>query len=145
MVNRIEPQLPVEAMQTYSVVVPRSTHFRPATCFEVDCPNFEHGWKTVVNQSTELGAAQAHYIRNESGRRFTEHREGAAAVFVFEAGQRCFAAHQVPLERDPIFLVVGGDWRGNPTGFRRAHKRPEDWVEDFAEHQQRIADRLERG
>jgi len=143
---RITPALPAEQMKTYAALTPRATHWRPATCSEAGCPNHLLGWKTVVNESTELGAAQARYIRTESGRRFQEHREPMAAVFVFEAGQECFAAHEVPLERDPVFLVRGGDWRGNPRGTpARVHQRPADWVEDFATHQQHIADRIERG
>ncbi len=142
---RIDPKLPVEAMKTYAAIVPMSTHLRPATCEEVDCLHYLEGWKTVINESTELGQAQAHYIRKESGRRFTEHREGAAVVFEFEPGQQCFAQHQQPLERDPVFLVKGGDWRGNPTGQVRYHQRAEDWVEDFAEHQLRLLERMQHG
>jgi hypothetical protein len=54
---RIEPQLPVGATKTYSALAPLATHFRAATCEDVDCGNYLHGWKTVVNESTELGAA----------------------------------------------------------------------------------------
>ena len=67
-------------------------------------------------------------------------------VFTFEPGQDCFAQHRVPLERDPLFLVRGGDWRGNPTGLQPyRHHRGEDWVDDFADHQDRIARQIERG
>lgn len=140
---RVEPQLPVGAVKTYSALAPLATHWRPATCEEVGCPNWRDGWKTVVNESTELGAAQARYIRSASGRRFTEHREGTAAVFVFEAGQRCFAAHQVPLERDPLLVVRMGDWRA--YGPARVHQRPEDWVEDMQASLDNVRDRQERG
>ena len=66
--------------------------------------------------------------------------------FTFEAGQTCFVEHRVPLEREPLYVVRDGDWRGNPRGTApRIHTRPDDWVDDFAEHQQRLADRFEQG
>jgi len=146
---RITPALPAEQMKTYAVVTPRATHWRPATCSEAGCPNHLNGWKSVIDETTDLGRAQAAYIRERSGRRYTEWRDQpwlGGTVFTFEAGQECFAQHEVPLERDPLFLVRDGDWRGNPRGTpARVHQRPADWVEDFATHQQRLKDRLERG
>jgi hypothetical protein len=144
--SRVEPALDADAMKTYGLVAPLATHWRPATCEEVDCPTMAAGWRTAVDEAEELGQRQAHYIRHQAGRRYVEHREGALTVFIFEAGQPCFAAHQAPLEREPIYLVRGGDWRGNPRGTpARVHTRPADWVDDFATHQQRLADRLQEG
>jgi hypothetical protein len=45
----------------------------------------------------------------------------------------------VPLERPELYVVRGGDWRGNPRGEVRRHSGPDSWVNDFAEHQDRIA------
>jgi hypothetical protein len=143
---RVEPALPPAAMKTYAVVVPRETHFRRATCVEVNCRNYQCGWQTRIDEDTVLGRQQAYYIRRQSGRRFQEVKAEGLTVFVFEQGQQCFAQHEVPLERDPVFLVRGGDWRGNPLGVPpRVHRRAEDWVEDFAEHQQKLADRIKEG
>jgi len=144
--TRIAPRLPVEAVQTYAIRAPKGTHHRTASCAEADCPNLQHGWRSVIDEATDLGAAQATYIRRESGRKFTEERDPAGlTVFTFEAWQRCFAEHTVPLEREPFYVVRGGDWRGNPRGEIRRHANGDDWVEDFAEHQQTLADRLEQG
>lgn len=157
--NRIQPRLPASGMKTYALAAPLASHWRPATCEEVDCPSYLQGWKTIVDEATELGQRQAAYVRSEclddaqanrpavgGRRRYREAREAGLTVFTFEAGQRCFAAHQQPLEREPLYLVRGGDWRGNPRGEpARRHVRPDDWVDDFAEHQQHLADRLERG
>lgn len=146
-VTRIDPQLPAGAYKTYTVAAPLTTHFRPATCEEVECPYAVHGWATVVDESTELGQRQADYIRRSSGRRFTAERtpEGLTR-FVFAPNQECFTDHQTRVEREGVFLVRGGDHRGDPSGLRPyQHVRPEDWVEDFAEHQQGLADRIERG
>lgn len=146
---RIVPELPAHAYKTYQIITPLSTHFRPATCTEVDCPQQAGGWRTTVDERTNLGQGQAHYIRSESGRRFTEHRDEAGlTVFTFEAGQRCFAAdkHRVRLDRPEHFLVRGGDWRGDPMGGRPfLHSSPDNWVEDFALHQQDVSERIERG
>ena len=143
----IQPNAPVEAYQTYRIAAPASTHFRDGTCAEADCPAYLAGWQSTIDETTELGQQQAYYIRKRSGRAFTEHRtEAGLTVFSFEAGQRCFTGgHKVRLDRPELFLVQGGDWRGNPTGFRRQHSSAQAWVDDFGEHQQHIADQRERG
>jgi hypothetical protein len=41
--------------------------------------------------------------------------------------------------------VRDGDFRGNPTGRRRMHASGADWVEDFAEHQAKLADQQQKG
>lgn len=142
---RVDPALPAEHMKTYGFVAPKETHFRPATCEEVDCGNYQRGWVTKIDEATVLGKQQAFYIRQQSGRKFAEDREGELTAFVFEPGQCCFAEHSVSLEREPIYLVKEGDWRGNPRGTPpRIHARPADWVDDFATHQDQLIERLER-
>lgn len=136
---RPEPVGPVHAYKSYEIVSPISTHYRDGTCDEAGCLAQRHGWRTVVDESTELGQRQAHYIRTQSGRRFTEERTAAGLTdFIFEPGQRCFAVHKVPLERPEIYVVRGGDWRAQ-VGQPRIHTSPDAWVNDFAEHQDRIA------
>lgn len=136
---RIQPAMPVHAYRTFGISKPLATHWRPATCEEVQCEAFVNGWITRA-QTDE----QAAYIKRHSGRSFIE---TAKNVFQFKPGQTCFAAadHKVPLEREGIYVARGGDWRGNPTGERRVHARPADWVEEFAEHQDMLADRVRRG
>ena len=147
--QRIVPRLGPETFKTYQVVAPLSTHWRRATCEEVQCPHFLHGWSSTIDENTELGMSQAYYIRKESGRSFTEQQLGPRVTrFDFTAGQPCFArdSHKIRLEREELFYVKGGDWRGNPLQTRpRQHTRPEFWLEDFAEHQARIADAIEEG
>jgi hypothetical protein len=145
-VHRIEPLHPPTAYKTYGVARPLPSHFRPATCREVDCGAWLRGWQTIVDVSTDLGARQANYIRMHSGRSYTCTEAGTLVTFTFPAGQRCFGAHRLPLERPPLFTLVDGDWRGNPTG--RAPVVFGDargFVDDFGEHQQRLADRVKRG
>jgi hypothetical protein len=147
--NRAAPALPVTAVQTYRIVRPRGNRLmwnRDVPCARADCQAYEHGWITRVDEATELGKRQAHYIRHEARRSHTEALEGGLTVFTFSAGQECFAGkHDVATEADPLFIVRDGDWRGNPSGRRRTHRNGVEWVEDFGEHQQNLADRIAQG
>lgn len=146
-INRIQPVLPAQAYKTFQIIAPGSTHFRPGTCEEAGCGAYERGWRTLLDETSDLGQQRAHYIRKLCGRRFAEERDPEGlTVFTFEPGQRCFAQHRVPLERESFYFVRGGDWRGNPLGGRPfQHRRGEEWVEDFAEHQARLNAAIERG
>lgn len=157
---RMAPKMPAASYKTYQIASPVSTHTRPATCTEVDCEQQAHGWATVVDESTELGARQAEYVRGscrpvqatlaaDAGliRRYVEARtpEGLTR-FEFPAGQRCFREHRVPLDRPELYIVRDGDWRGNPRRTTpRRHTRPEYWVEDFHEHTDRLTQAIEKG
>lgn len=139
---RIAPALPASSMQTYNITSPADREI-VATCQQVGCGAWRNGWETVVNEATDLGTRQAAYIRTGSRRTFREQKTAAGlTVFRFESGQRCFAEHKT---RPEIFVVRDGDWRGNPTGRVRRHKNPADWVEDFALHQQGVAEAVKRG
>lgn len=135
--NRVAPQMPAESMKSYLIASPRDTHTRAARCVEVDCDIQKSGWETFIDEGTALGQRQGYYIRKVAGRQFSEApNENGITVFTFAAGSECFTEHRVSIDRPEIFAVRGGDWRGNPRGEpARIHDRPEDWVEDFAEHQ----------
>ena len=137
-----EPRLPAAAVKTYSIAVQPDREVI-AACEQVGCEAWTRGWRSVIDESTPLGRAQAAYIRGESRRTFREERNGAGlTVFTFESRQRCFTEHRT---RPELFLVTGGDWRGNPRGELLQHSRPADWVDDFANHQDKLADRLAQG
>lgn len=139
--TRVEPVIPVEHMTTYQVVSPQ----RDAFCHEVDCEYFQRGWTSTFDEGTELGRNQANYVRSRSGRRFRESRtEAGLTVFDFYPGQECFATHKLPAA-DERFIRRGGDWRGNPRQERRVFQRPDDWIDDFATHQDRLLVAIERG
>ncbi len=111
--------------------------------YQLLAPLHLHGWATTVAAGSDDEA-----LIRRAGRHFTvEPVEGGFLRFLFPPGQACFKAtmHRLPLEREPLYVVRGGDWRGNPTGYRRQHANGQDWVEDFGEHQQHIADKIERG
>ncbi len=143
-----DPLMPSAAYKTYAILQPIETHFRSATCEEARCGPYVNGWKSIIDETTEIGQKRAYYIRKLSGRRFVEERVGLGlTTFTFAPGQSCFRSdeHQVLVGREPLFLVRGGDRRANPRGDRRQHKRAADWVDDFAEHQDRIARAIEKG
>jgi len=96
---RIRPLLTASQMKTYGLRAPIPTHYRPASCADAECPNHTNGWRTIINESTDLGQQQGAYIRSQSGRKFVETRnEVGLTVFTFEAGQKCFEPHVMSLE-----------------------------------------------
>lgn len=145
-INRIIPNGDPHEYKTYAILNPRESHTRSATCAEVDCQAQAGGWRSRVDESGDLGQAQAHYIRTQSGRSFSEEKdEQGFTVFTFSAGQQCFAEHRISLERPSLFVVRDGDWRGNPRGTDPALRTPDEWVDDFANHQSRLKDIIDRG
>lgn len=142
--NRLPPQGRVQDYKTYQIVAPLKTHWRPATCAEVNCPQYERGWQVRVENLTPemLHAAKT------SGRKYSElHVAEGETWLVFEAGQSCFRAsqHRVKLDRQEIFVARDGDWRGNPSGRVLRHSRPEHWIEDFQTNSEKIIQLRERG
>ena len=148
-VSRIEPALPASAFKTYGWSMPLRTHWRPASCEEYGCADYQHGWVTTVDLSTDLGQRQYEYCSHDRTRSFHMQRVSETlAKFVYKPGSRCFAweDHHVPLGRPGLFTVTGGDWRGNPRGVpQRRHARAEDWIDDFANHQDTIATAIRKG
>ena len=140
-------KLGAESFQTFQIVAPKDTHTVPATCEDVECAQYKNGWMMKIDISTPLGQQQARYIKYDSGRSYTVHDQSDGLVTLhFRSGQPCFQEHRRAIERDPGFRVTGGDKRGNPLRLpTRVHKKPEFWVEEFAENQQTIADAVEKG
>lgn len=144
---RIEPNLPARAYQTFQIASPRSTHTVPASCEDVECAMFLNGWTMKLDLTTELGQKQGHYIKHSSGRSYKVVSQiDGLATLEFPGNQPCFQEHRKSIERPEVFRVKGGDFRGNPLGtLTRVHKKPEFWVEEFAENQARIARAIEKG
>ncbi len=143
---RITPNGRPEDYRTYSLKRPHGTHWRAATCQEVDCPNYLRGWRQVIDVEFELGRKQARYIRDHAGRAYTVVSQvGFIITLEFPAGQRCFSEHRKPLEREPLFFVKGGDYRGNPRAIPTVQRKAADWVDDFGSHQVKIKEQLKKG
>ena len=143
--SRVAPRAGAEAYQTYQVFQPTQTHTRAASCAEVDCVRLRNGWRSRMDLTTVDGVKQANWVRMKSGRAHTYTQHGPIVTFSFPAGQRCFEAHRLPLWREPILRVAGGDWRGNPTGMPTRQYRPADWIDHFGEHQARLHDAQQKG
>lgn len=140
--NRAMPRGQVQDYQTFQVATPRDGAIITA-CKDAGCQAYAKGWTSIIDERTQTGRAQAHYIRWESGRDFAESKTGdGLTVFRFKAFQRCFAEHRT---RPEIYVVRHGDWRGNPSGRVRQHQSADDWVEHFAANQQALADQAQRG
>lgn len=142
----LDPKLPPSLRVSHVLAAPLATHWREATCREVECKGYREGWRTTVTADSP----QALYIRTHSGRRFRESVPAAGMVaFDFPPGQTCFAAsktpHKIRLDREELFGRRGGDHRGNPTGERTRFATPEDWRDDLGEHLDNLRDAIERG
>lgn len=152
--NRLPPNMGPESYKSYTIRAPISTHWRRATCDDYECDFFLHGGVTTVDVSTELGKKQYHFLSHDKTRRWHTQRAGETLYrFVYGPGNNCFSntdedprRHIVPIGRPPLVLVSGGDWRGNPLGTPTVrHRSVEDWVDDFANHQDRLKTAIERG
>src|SRR5262245_45378310 len=98
----INPAGPPQWYQTYRVEAPLATHWRKASCEEINCPAYFKGWKTYIDLSTDLGQKQYYYITKESKRRFSELKVTDTIIaFTFESGQPCFGRdkHRIQLDR----------------------------------------------
>jgi len=128
----------------FTVAQPRETHFRPATCEEVDCRDYLNGFVIPLNPAVPLHLKLMEDIK-PSGRKFRKMRSEDAAeekgvtlpphifAFVFPPGQQCFRPHMVVMDKPPILIHDG-----------RRHATVENYVEDFNESSYRAA-RLRAG
>jgi hypothetical protein len=164
-VNRAPSRNEVGNVVTYAVKAPVGSHRRTATCAEVECADQRDGWVTFLDVSIPAHAKAMRDLRmgtrEMAGLRYRElsavpgpDGQGEIAIvhprkaLYFPPGQECLRGragqHTVPLEREPILLVRGGDHRAD-LGLIRRHVTRDDWVEDFAGHQDKLAQAAERG
>lgn len=137
--RRIQPQGPSQAYQTFQVASPIATHYRSATCEEVDCQHWINGWAINGNALQEK---DWHAIK-QSKRKYTMDSEG---WLIFEAGQPCFKAstHRVAIGRPEIYRIGRGDWRSYNS--RNAQQvSTEEWLDRFRTNQDKLTTQLERG
>lgn len=136
---------PAHAMRTFQVDQPLETHYRRATCDEVDCSAKRNGWVMGFDLTEPEKRAAARWIRDHSGRTFTATLAEGKVTLTFAAGQTCFAKHRVPNDRPPFLIVRGGDWRGNVTGERVVHRNADDFVDHWENDLDKINRVRERG
>jgi hypothetical protein len=143
--NRHPPKLAAAQMKTYAIEAPAATHFRAATCEQAGCEAYRQGWQL---RKEVLSPELLHAVET-SGRSYTEMpvRDGETWL-VFAPGQPCFraAAHRVRLDRPELYVVRGGDWRGDPMNVgTQVHSGPDAWADDFATHQDKLANEGKKG
>jgi hypothetical protein len=110
-----------------------------AACEDVGCDLWRTGWETVLDESTQMGALTAAWIRSgQSGRTYRELVvvAGQPAVFRFGGGQRCFQEHRTRPGR--LLVYSGGRGVAEHTDLRFL-------AEDYTEHMGGIAAQQERG
>lgn len=154
--TRPVPRLPDHLKQGYHILAPVATHWRPATCEEVGCDRYINGFEVHVDESDLQplgGAERAEYIRNGSGRKYSEWRTQAGiTIFRFPPGQKPFGdehdQHRVRLDRPELFVVS----EVNPHSGRREFTRHDgaqdgavNWVDQFANHQDKLAAKAAEG
>lgn len=149
MLSRVAPLLPARAMKTFEVRMPLSTHFRKATCIEADCAHYRNGWVTGfsdVDLPHKWEAAQTYGgIAYRRGLRFKVNRTGNTVTFTFPPGQQCIEGHRVAVDRPPLYIARGGDWRGNPIRMSRLHANAADFRDDWLSTEDRFRELQKRG
>jgi len=116
----------------YQITWNKDTHFRRATCEEVDCTQFLNGWVTNVI----IGSPQDQYIRQDKSRKSVAVKVDEANIeYYYESGQQCFRTHSVKIDRAPFFTV---NQPGKETGrLHRANIDFDEWTDRFNEQSYR--------
>lgn len=140
--NRIEPALPAHMMRTHAVLAPLRTHWRRATCEEIDCEPFLNGWGIAKKHLTEEDVAR---FRRMGYRFATVQIEEGQDHLWFEAGQQCFRSHAEPhmkqLDRPGLFIVRDGDHRGNPRNTEPIlFSGPDAWADSLNTNLEQLQD-----
>lgn len=141
-VTRFKPALPSHLYRTYRTSSPIETHYRLATCEEVQCSAYMEGW---TYKKVDLGERLLHIVTH-AGKRYREQALGDDIYLVFEPGQACFQAstHRVSLERPSFYYTGRGDYRTFST--RNAQRlNGEDWADSFANHMDALNSKYQEG
>ena len=121
--------------KVFQATWPKSSHWRQATCEEVDCPHYLLGWVTRVVRGSENDL----HIRADKKRRYKMGKEGELNAYYFEAGQQCFRGeagdHYKKLERG-AWLTKNAANR-NPLFLERVAMEPQQWIDEFNEEANR--------
>ncbi len=148
--NRVVPAAPSSLFRTFSASQPVATHWRRASCEEVQCPKLAGGWEITVPPDSQELATLAAACRGELdgvkrgyGQHFTQ--PDGMLTYVFPPGQPCLGAlaHRVPLDRPAVFRHRDGDWRGG-SGRVVVHSSAESWRDELGENQLRLRDQRTR-
>ena len=111
----------------YQVTWPKDTHWRRATCAEVDCPRYLLGWTTTV----EADSPQYDFVRADKERHYRAEVTGEGLITLhYPAGQRCFGSdHWLKLERGP--WLTRDLPRLDAGRVEHNAMEPERWLDEF--------------
>jgi hypothetical protein len=123
-------RLPARLTTRHSYLAPTATHWRRATCEEVDCAAWREGYVADLDERADPGLGQAQWLRAHRGRypHTEEPLPEGLTRFRFPPGHACLhaAAHRVRADRPGLFVVARGDAR--PTQLTA-----EQWRDDLGE------------
>lgn len=136
---------PARLFKGYQIDAPFTRVFRERiTCEQADCADYRSGWMVRADL---LDPQMWAWIK---AKRYAWRRLDLSPTerhIAFEAGQPCFRSDtHTRIVRNPLFVVHGAAKWGRTRADRGyVHSRPEHWVEDFAEHQDKLAAQVARG
>lgn len=143
--------LSADRYQSYEISRPLSTHWRKATCEQIECPGWTQGYEVVVDERTDLGQRQAAYLRDQlpirSGRPVAKQYQDDMLMthFVFAPGTECMRAgeHRTSNDRPPNFLKLIGDRQHGVSGVLVRHSGADSFVDDMSTHLEKISGQIE--
>jgi hypothetical protein len=151
---RVRALGPTQAYKTYAVKSPLNSHYRKATCQEINCHSYLNGWYFFKDALDE----RLLYAATHSGRKYIEKYmdEGGMLLgdkvvqgtyLVYPAGQTCFKidSHVISLQRPELYFVGRGDYRSFNTRNAKQHTSPANFVDDWTTHMDYLNTRAERG
>lgn len=80
---------------------------RLATCEEVRCPNFRHGWTRVVTPDGNSTSMEGAFSQDQANAMFGSTRGVTSAVFPQPPGTPCYLVHKIPTGIPPLYQVNG--------------------------------------
>lgn len=148
-------RLPAHRRKTFVYDTPSDTHYRKATCAEVECSKYANGFAIPITPSQDIEAfegtlKQAGYTfaRGEGPEHLAAEYPAGTRWLVFPPEQRCLESfknpHRIALDHDPIVSIRGGDFRMF-TGDNQHFNRVDDWVDALQESTQRLHEEIEKG
>ena len=121
----------IQRTSQYQVTWPKESHWRRATCDEVDCPRYLLGWTTTV----EADSPQYDFVRADKERHYRAEVTGDGLITLhYPAGQRCFGSNhwaKIDPERGP--WLTKNLWGLEAGRVEHNAMEPARWVDEFNE------------
>lgn len=142
--------IPAHLQRHFTIQAPLATHWRWATCAEKQCRKWVEGYEIRIDVSdkSDLVVARLKYIRDRNIGPYTEYKDSSGwAVFRFPPFTRVVGHkdyHRIRIERPELFQVTDG-MTGQTVTHRGREAGAVDWVDQFAEHQDKLASKHREG